>query len=991
MKKIVIMLALAGAAAIGSAQYYPSVATKGTVNDGEIAVFDGVSGRYIRSSGETNQGAYITNLLGTLGTLTTNLGNSTNAQNSLGLLVTNNAIAQSGTNSVFEARISSNDALHAAQVNTNAGFEARLDAIDGTNGNFDLRIGSNEAFRAAQVNTNTGFEARLDAIDTTNGNFDLRIGSNEAFRAAQVTTNSAFELRLDNLESGDTGLETRIASNEAFRAAQVSTNSGFQTLFDNQQTTNQGFEARYIAQTNVNRLLTVRIGSNETFRIAQVNTNIGFQTLFDNQVNTNQGFENRLDAIDLTNANFNARISSNETFTGGFETNFDYIHDRIYAQISSNAGYEVRIESNQDFRVAQVNTNAGFETRLDGIDATNGNFDARIGSNEEFRAAQVNTNAGFEVRIGSNEDFRVAQVNTNAGFEVRIGSNEDFRVAQVNTNAGFETRLDGIDATNGNFDARIGSNEEFRVAQVNTNAGFEVRIGSNEDFRVAQVNSNESYEAFRVRIGSNETFRIAQVTTNSAFEARITIIENTNAVQDETNANFDQRIIALEGSGGVASNWWQYAAKDTVILYTQSWTRAWQPSDGIAVTGDPSPDVTGVYTQITDAFGTSQWELVKDGTSTVVKFHAGDLWMVDFNATTYFWYGATNIEDFEGLYTNYQGQATNNCYVDKTGETFTDTWVWAFGVAPESSNQVTIALNGTNLWTLNTAGALTWGGETRTNWPKTNDFRCVGVTDSTVYRGDWGAAASNLALAASNAAAAAQATADDALPKAGGELSGPMGLGGNALTNADFIQITNNAGLGRILSSDAAGNGSWAARDLDAQGRWLTNAAGIQMTNGTPVSGAVWTATDTAGNGNWSPLSAIEVNNDTTWTIADAGTRNLGFTNTVSLITGSYDGTNWVPGVIGWCNINVSVNIITIAADDGARLNMRLYQNGTLFRDKHLAVGTGIRYTPSASFQFYNSATNNWYYVDLRNVVGRTITNAPDAIANYFSGIILRP
>jgi len=55
MKKILGMIGVMLAGVMCAfAQYYPTVATKGGVADGEIAVFDGVSGRYIRSSGETN-------------------------------------------------------------------------------------------------------------------------------------------------------------------------------------------------------------------------------------------------------------------------------------------------------------------------------------------------------------------------------------------------------------------------------------------------------------------------------------------------------------------------------------------------------------------------------------------------------------------------------------------------------------------------------------------------------------------------------------------------------------------------------------------------------------------------------------------------------------------------------------------------------------------------------------------------------------------------
>ena len=50
---LVLIAALLGLAA-GAEDYYPTVMMRGAVLDGEFAIFDGVTGRFIRSSHGTN-------------------------------------------------------------------------------------------------------------------------------------------------------------------------------------------------------------------------------------------------------------------------------------------------------------------------------------------------------------------------------------------------------------------------------------------------------------------------------------------------------------------------------------------------------------------------------------------------------------------------------------------------------------------------------------------------------------------------------------------------------------------------------------------------------------------------------------------------------------------------------------------------------------------------------------------------------------------------
>jgi len=146
-------------------------------------------------------------------------------------------------------------------------------------------------------------------------------------------------------------------------------------------------------------------------------------------------------------------------------------------------------------------------------------------------------------------------------------------------------KVDQVDflASNVVYVARFVALEAVDTAQGNTNAGFEVRIASNETFRVttqpatnavlqAQITTNlvgqaVSNAAFEVRVASNDTFRVAQVNTNADYEDRIVVLEGGSTTVTKLNALTIANVSKLNSNiSGLTST--TYTGSVTTVAYT---------------------------------------------------------------------------------------------------------------------------------------------------------------------------------------------------------------------------------------------------------------------------------------------------------------------------------------------------------------------------------------------------------------------------------------
>lgn len=199
---------------------------------------------------------------------------------------------QANTNAEFQA-------FDTAQIATNAALLAMI----GVGGTGSVSVASYNAHVAAQANTNAGFQALHAAQGNTNAAFESRITANttgkvslvtyNAGAAAQLNTNIDFETRIVAVTTGKTSLATYTAQ----MTAQGLTNAGFQGRFD-----------------------------------AQANTNAGLQALHTAQGNTNAGFQTAITTLQNSNTAQNVRITTAEGYTNAAQTAFSW-------GAHSNAGY----------------------------------------------------------------------------------------------------------------------------------------------------------------------------------------------------------------------------------------------------------------------------------------------------------------------------------------------------------------------------------------------------------------------------------------------------------------------------------------------------------------------------------------------------------------------------------------------------------------------------------------------------------------------------
>jgi len=145
------------------------------------------------------------------------------------------------------------------------------------------------------------------------------------------------------------------------------------------------------------------------------------------------------------------------------------------------------------------------------------------------------------------------------------------------------------------------------------------------------------------------------------------------------------------------------------------------------------------------------------------------------------------------------------------------------------------------------------------------------------------------------------------------------------------------------------------------------SAATLQITGGTPTTGAVFIATNPAGQGEWTVFPGIYAENAGTW-VSSADWVNATFPTVVNQIEGTWDGTNWTPGVLGYIAIKARGSVPVALT----RSKTQLLKNGVVIAAS-LDISTGSGGEWSGMFVSYNDATTNKYKIQV--LLGGVYTN----------------
>ena len=242
-----------------------------------------------------------------------------------------------------------------------------------------------------------------------------------------------------------------------------------------------------------------------------LSTNTYIKTNTGNWAGTWQGlgtneFANKTETANATNAMLSAQANTN----AGFNSRLVVVEtgkQDLAAQTSTNAGFETRIiavtTGKQDL-AAQTSTNAGFETRI-----------VTVETGKQDLAAQTSTNAGFETRInlsqtgavmktggtmsgnldmGTNNVTNLIVLGFTGGVEVTAGKVNLYDTLDESTNA-LNTRANNLETSTNALNTRMAAVETGKqdlAAQTSTNAGFESRINLSQTGAVMKTGGTMS-------------------------------------------------------------------------------------------------------------------------------------------------------------------------------------------------------------------------------------------------------------------------------------------------------------------------------------------------------------------------------------------------------------------------------------------------------------------------------------------------------------------
>jgi hypothetical protein len=531
-------------------------------------------------------------------------------------------------------------------------------------------------------------------------------------------------------------------------------------------------ESKSAAQIVSNALYESRIASNEVFRITtQPATNTIFQNLFVAQGNTNSLFQGLLDSLAGTNSLFqgffNSQTSTNSLFQGWF--------------------------------TAQTGTNSLFQGLLDALASTNsifqGLFDAQSVTNSVFQGlfnAQANTNAALSASIAAGETGNVSLVTYNAHVS-----------AQANTNSFFQGLLDALAGTNSLF-------QGWFTAQTDTNAAFEPRIqegetayGWGDHASAGYLSATQSiYSALTIADRSQLGTNISGL-TQGTYTGSLTSVSYTGVTVMVVGRTYLMGYTKVGASGtstlsiasqtltkttaGATSNYFDYSGTDTNLVLKLD-------GDGLSIC-----NVSGVYVQqITNgdlhvARNLDVGDSIRFGGVSRTNWPdaAETLWPLASNTVVYT--NDSRLTDARAPTAHDQGYTT---ITDAPWATSTDLTAHTTNTA--NPHAVTAAQVGaiSNIIVNSVTGTVADGVASVTVTVGTGDLKADGSVAMTGDLNGGGRSATNFAnlvttntpgyqnLLTNTATAAQGTTADNALPKSGGTLSGNIdGAGAYGLTN----------------------------------------------------------------------------------------------------------------------------------------------------------------------------------------------------------------
>jgi len=188
--------------------------------------------------------------------------------------------------------------------------------------------------------------------------------------------------------------------------------------------------------------------------------------------------------------------------------------------------------------------------------------------------------------------------------------------------------------------------------------------------------------------------------------------------------------------------------------------------------------------------------------------------------------------------------------------------------------------------------------------------------------------------------------------------------------------IGNGAGLTNVNATNAT---TWSGQTTNALA-----VTALQVTAGA-TNGAVFVATNTAGQGTWKVLGKIHAGKSDTMPFTNNVYTAVVWDETINQTGGQWDGTSWTPPNVGWVQINVNLWIlsgVTLTGDN----NFVLKKNGADFLFGSRDYYSGVIPNASAPWVFFNNASTNVYSVWYRPLFGTTVTNIGNSSINFFQG-----
>jgi len=815
------------------------------------------------------------------------------------------------------------------------------------------------------------------AFSGTNLIFEGRIAVNEAFNVAQALTNTAIDVRL--------------SAEEAATTNQAATNLGFQAVNDAQANTN-ALKADKTSVNATNLAFGVRIASNETYRITtQPASNVLLQAAIDGKADSGTNRFDELFVANLSCLGSNISGLTQGTYTGSVTT---VAYTGVTAVVRGNS-YYWGFTKDGPYGTATLSI-AGRSLSLTNTGSTTNYF-----AGKTVDTNLIITIAGDGTSKSDVSDIFVQQV-----------TNGDMAVAGV-LRVGENIVINGEEPVL--FDAPADDNTYGRKsnAWINVSALTE-SLWVAASNKVAYTN-NATYTA------TVEKAAVAYPASNpsnfvTAGSAEPLWIAVSNAVVYTNTATYTATVANASSWTNNSLSWsnavdltnnvkWDKASSDAIAATTdvgviQSSTSLWNTgaTDASAATGDIAVihSSTTLWNQASaDGISATADVAVLRGATNVLNTRVGD------NETDLgYLENATNALDTR--VTTLEGQT--NSYL--TNETYVGTVTGATITASDEDSVVVTGANAAFKWNTNAVaggagdfladgsvpmtGSLQMGAQMITNVSHIDfdgDEVSVGrKAESGIYGTavGWDADASTsgavvgwatigyesgVAIGRSaNGANSGVAIGRSANGANSGVAIGRYAEGANygVAVGYNSSAVSNSVAIGQSVTNTEP-NSTKIKGSLNMDGQAVTNVSALQITGTSPTNGAVWIATNTAGQGEWTVFPGIYAENAGTW-VSGADWVNATFPTVVNQIEGTWDGTNWTPGVLGYIAIKARGSVPVALT----RSKTQLLKNALVVAAS-LDISTGSGGEWSGMFVSYNDATTNKYKIQV--LLGGVYTN----------------